>query len=135
MTIAINPWNRAGDHQDGSRDPGVPAPQSRLFRAPYRAALLLRDGQGFLRAAGTPQPEYNLDVGSGSHAEQTGRIMSGVEKILIKEMPDVILVQGDTNTVMAALLQPRSCISRSAMSKRAFEALIENMPEEITTGW
>ena len=48
-----------------------------------------------------PQPEYNLDVGSGSHAEQTGKIMAGIEKVLMQEHPDVVLVQGDTNTVMA----------------------------------
>ena len=43
-----------------------------------------------------PQPKYNLDVGSGTHAEQTGRIMIGVEKVLMKERPDIVLVQGDT---------------------------------------
>ncbi len=51
-----------------------------------------------------PQPEFNLGVGSGCHADQTGKIMSGVEKILIKEQPDVVLVQGDTNTVLAGAL-------------------------------
>jgi UDP-N-acetylglucosamine 2-epimerase (non-hydrolysing) len=39
-------------------------------------------------------PEYNLDVGSGDHGEQTGKIMAGVEKVLKKEQPDVVLVQG-----------------------------------------
>src|SRR3989304_5453697 len=51
-----------------------------------------------------PQPSYNLDAGSGTHAEQTGKIMIGIEKILIKEKPDVVLVLGDTNTVMAGAL-------------------------------
>ena len=46
-----------------------------------------------------PEASYNLDVGSGSHAEQTGRILLGVEKILQKEKPDIVLVEGDTNTV------------------------------------
>lgn len=44
------------------------------------------------------QPEYNLDVGSGSHVVQTGKIMAGIEKTLIHEKPHVVLVQGDTNT-------------------------------------
>ena len=38
-----------------------------------------------------PRPRYNLDVGSGSHAEQTGRIMVGVEEVLMKERPEVVL--------------------------------------------
>ena len=48
--------------------------------------------------------KYNLDVGSGSHAEQTSRILISIEKILIKEKPNIILVEGDTNTVLAGTL-------------------------------
>ena len=58
----------------------------------------------FLEELELPQPKYNLDVGSGTHAEQTGKIMIGVEKILMKEKSDVVLVQGDTNTVLAGAL-------------------------------
>lgn len=39
-----------------------------------------------------PPAEHNLDAGSGTHADQTGRIMSGIEKVLMKEQPDVVLV-------------------------------------------
>jgi len=55
--------------------------------------------------------EYNLDAGSGTHAEQTGRIMSGVERVLMNREPDVVLVQGDTNTVLAGAWLRRSCRS------------------------
>ena len=41
-----------------------------------------------------PSPKHNLEVGSGSHAHQTGRIMAGVEEVLEEERPDVVLVQG-----------------------------------------
>ncbi len=58
----------------------------------------------FFEELDLPQPEYNLDVGSGTHAEHTGKIMIGAEKILVKEKPDVVLVQGDTNTVLAGAL-------------------------------
>jgi UDP-N-acetylglucosamine 2-epimerase (non-hydrolysing) len=51
-----------------------------------------------------PSAKYNLDVGSGSQADQTGRILVGVEKVLLEEKPDVVLVEGDTNTVMAGAL-------------------------------
>ena len=51
-----------------------------------------------------PAPRYNLNVGSGGHANQTGRILIELEPILISEQPDVLLVQGDTNTVVAGAL-------------------------------
>jgi UDP-N-acetylglucosamine 2-epimerase (non-hydrolysing) len=51
-----------------------------------------------------PDANYNLDVGSGSHGEQTGKIITGVERALLKEKQDVVLVEGDTNTVLAGAL-------------------------------
>jgi UDP-N-acetylglucosamine 2-epimerase (non-hydrolysing) len=51
-----------------------------------------------------PAAKYNLDVGSGSHAEETGKMLIGIEKILKEEKPDIVLVEGDTNTVLAGAL-------------------------------
>jgi UDP-N-acetylglucosamine 2-epimerase (non-hydrolysing) len=51
-----------------------------------------------------PQAKYNLDVGSGLHGKQTAKMLAGIEEILIKDRPDVVLVQGDTNTVLAGAL-------------------------------
>ena len=50
------------------------------------------------------KPDYNLAVGSGTHAEMTGKMMIEIEKILIKEQVDVVLVEGDTDSVLAAAL-------------------------------
>ncbi|GAB6287004.1 MAG: hypothetical protein STSR0009_32070 [Methanoregula sp.] len=57
--------------------------------------------QAFFHDPGLPEPKYNPDVGSGSHAGQTSRIVTGIEKVLMEEQPDIVLVQGDTNTVLA----------------------------------
>jgi UDP-N-acetylglucosamine 2-epimerase (non-hydrolysing) len=59
-----------------------------------------------------PEPIYHLDTGSGSHAGQTGAIMAGVEKILLREKPEITLVQGDTNTVLAGALAASKCYVR-----------------------
>ncbi len=51
-----------------------------------------------------PTPDYNLGISGGSHAEMTGRMMIGIEKILINEKPDWLLIYGDTNSTLAAAL-------------------------------
>jgi len=63
-------------------------------------------GRVFSGGRGLPGARYTLDVGSGSerHGEQTGEMLTGIEKILIAEKPDVVLVEGDTNTVLAGAL-------------------------------
>jgi UDP-N-acetylglucosamine 2-epimerase (non-hydrolysing) len=51
----------------------------------------------FFKDLELPAAKYNLDVGSGSHAEETGKMLIGIEKILREEKPDLVLVEGDTN--------------------------------------
>ena len=50
------------------------------------------------------EPDMNLNIGSGTHSEQTAKALVGIEKALIKEKPDIVLVQGDTNAVLSAAL-------------------------------
>lgn len=77
------------------------------------------------------QPEYNLDVGSGNHGEQTGKIMGEVEKILMKDMPSIVLVQGDTNTVVGGALAASKLHIRVGHIEAGLRSFDRSMPEEI----
>jgi len=93
----------------------------------------------FFEELGLPTPDFNLDIGSKSHAEQTGLIMTGIEKILQKEKPEVVLVQGDTNTVLAGTLAASKCYVRGDHSlpvevghvEAGLRSFDRTMPEEI----
>jgi UDP-N-acetylglucosamine 2-epimerase (non-hydrolysing) len=58
----------------------------------------------FLKELALPKAKYNLNIGSGTHGNMTGRMLIEVEKIFFKEKPDLLIVQGDTNTVLAVSL-------------------------------
>src|SRR2546423_7798958 len=58
----------------------------------------------FFRDLGIPRPDIHLGVGSGTHAEQTARIMTAFEKVCLAEKPDLIVVVGDVNSTMACTL-------------------------------
>lgn len=78
-----------------------------------------------------PLPKLNLDAGSGSHADQTGRIMSGIERVLMRERPDIILVQGDTNTVLAGCLTASKLHIKVGHVEAGLRSFDRDMPEEI----
>ena len=85
----------------------------------------------FFEELGLPKARYTLDTGSGLHAEQTGKIMTRVETILIEEGPDIILVEGDTNTVLASALAATKLGIKVGHVEAGLRSFDRNMPEEI----
>ena len=75
--------------------------------------------------------DYALSVGSGTDAEQTGRILVGVEKALIKEQPDVVLVEGDTNSVFASAYAATKLHVEVGHVEAGLRSYDRFMPEEI----
>lgn len=85
----------------------------------------------FFAELGLPEAKYRLDVGSGSQGEQTGKILTDVGKIFASEKPDIVLVEGDTNTVLAAALAAAKLHIKVGHVEAGLRSWDRNMPEEI----
>ena len=101
--------------------------------------LLLHTGQHysyeldgvFFEELGLPVPHTNLSVGSGTQAYQIGAIVSGIAPILERERPDWVLVEGDTNSVLAAALAGQKLGMRVGHVEAGLRSYDRSMPEEI----
>lgn len=78
-----------------------------------------------------PEPDYFLNVGSGSHAEQTARIMVEFEKVCQKEAPDLVVVVGDVNSTLACSITAKKLNIKVAHVEAGLRSGDMTMPEEI----
>ncbi|MCA9408480.1 MAG: UDP-N-acetylglucosamine 2-epimerase (non-hydrolyzing) [Candidatus Omnitrophica bacterium] len=117
------------------------APLMREFKKQkkYFNAKLLHTGQHydvkmsdvFFKELNIPKPDIYLGVGSGSHAEQTAKIMVEFEKVVLKEKPDMVLVVGDVNSTIACSMVASKLHVKVIHVEAGLRSFDRKMPEEI----
>ncbi len=85
----------------------------------------------FFQQLGLPAPDINLQVGSGSHAQQTAQIISRFETVVLEQKPDVVIVYGDVNSTVAAALVCAKLLVPLAHVEAGLRSFDRTMPEEV----
>src|SRR5579864_6710424 len=85
----------------------------------------------FFSQLNMPQPDVNIDVGSGSHAWQTAEVMKRFEPVVLERKPDVVVVYGDVNSTLAAALVCAKLMVGVAHVEAGLRSFDRTMPEEI----
>ena len=91
----------------------------------------LNMSDSFFRDLQLPEPHLHWEVGSGTHAEQTGRVMIGYEKVVVEQRPDLVVVVGDVNSTMAVTLAAVKLGIKVAHLEAGLRSFDRTMPEEI----